>query len=371
MSPKTLNIYAKITKGIKYTPLLCRKLRTFTLDQIKKEWPQDATFLLKIDENTIATSWWVSPKRTRSYPYTRVYDSLAFSGKKATVIPIIKDEGFDGDRDFLQWDTVSLMSLLGVYVIISYYKSASKNMGYKNKITNQKYDIEHVVNEFKKLLSYQSDALHWNLLQLERSAKIAQKALNAYKEISKSLSVKMHSAETARERIKKLSLGKEQFLKLSRELARKAQKRESITQQPKEKVVKGEKATITIKNYLGGKYFFTVDETEIHGKEVFLIEGKHSATSDLPSESDIKDGLLKMILYTNLEDVEIESEKYNVIPLLKLTTKQELKSTSLKRKMEILHKLENEAKLNGFKVTVNGKELSDVIPSFSPAESVP
>jgi hypothetical protein len=29
---------------------------------------------------------------------------------------------------------------------------------------------------------------------------------------------------------------------------------------------------------------------------VFLIEGKHSANSILPSKGDIKDGLLKMIL---------------------------------------------------------------------------
>ena len=74
--------------------------------------------MYKRQDNEFAVSWWVSPKRTRSYPYARVYDTLGFSGKKATIIPIIKDEGKDGDRDFLQWDTISLMSLLGVYVIV-------------------------------------------------------------------------------------------------------------------------------------------------------------------------------------------------------------------------------------------------------------
>lgn len=83
----------------------------------------------------------VSSKRTRSYPYARVYDRLAFQGKKVTIIPIFKDEGLDGDRDFLQWDTVSLMSLLGVYVIIGYYVSATPNPNYKNKITNQRFDL--------------------------------------------------------------------------------------------------------------------------------------------------------------------------------------------------------------------------------------
>ncbi|MGC9043411.1 MAG: hypothetical protein ACP5KG_06100, partial [Myxococcota bacterium] len=75
-------------------------------------------------------SWWVSPKRTRSYPDARVYDTLSFEGKKVTIIPIINDEGREGDRDFLQWDTISLMSLLGVYVIIGYYKNAEKSKRY-------------------------------------------------------------------------------------------------------------------------------------------------------------------------------------------------------------------------------------------------
>jgi hypothetical protein len=41
------------------------------------------------------------------------------------------------ERDFLQWGTVSLMSLLGVYVIIGYYNYAEPNPQYRNKITKQ------------------------------------------------------------------------------------------------------------------------------------------------------------------------------------------------------------------------------------------
>lgn len=78
----------------------------------------DATFILQIDaENRFAVSRWVSLKRTRLYPYPRVYDSLGFAGKKVTIIPIVKDEGKDGDRDFLQWDTVSLMSLHDSFIL--------------------------------------------------------------------------------------------------------------------------------------------------------------------------------------------------------------------------------------------------------------
>lgn len=35
-------------------------------------------------------SWLTSPKRTRSYPYALVYGSLGFSGKRVTIIPLVK-----------------------------------------------------------------------------------------------------------------------------------------------------------------------------------------------------------------------------------------------------------------------------------------
>ncbi|MCW3136085.1 MAG: hypothetical protein N2V77_03985 [Canidatus Methanoxibalbensis ujae] len=132
---------------------------------------EKAGFILRVNkDNEFAVSWGgVSPKRTRSYPYARVYDTLGFSGKKVTIIPIIKDEGKDGDRDFLQWDTISLMSLLGVYVIVGYYIQADRNPGYKNKITNQRFDTEYIKEEIQRLLSYQSDALHWNLEQIDET----------------------------------------------------------------------------------------------------------------------------------------------------------------------------------------------------------
>ena len=130
-----MDISAKIT-GIKYAPLLCRKLNIFEFKDLEKALSSCASFILKVNkDNKIAISWWVSAKRTRSYPYARIYDTLSFSGKKITIIPVIKDEGKEGDRDFLQWDTISLMSLLGINVIVAYYDKAEKNTRYKNEST--------------------------------------------------------------------------------------------------------------------------------------------------------------------------------------------------------------------------------------------
>lgn len=348
-----MEISAKIT-GIKYKPFLCRKLNIFDFKDIDKALSKDATFVLKIDgKNQIGVSWWVSAKRTRSYPYARVYDALGFSGKKVTIIPIFKDEGKEGDRDFLQWDTVSLMSLLGVYVIVGYYVDASKSSRYEQKITEQRFDVGYIKEQINKILSYQSDALHWNLSEIDKVKEIGREALKSYQKISKKLNVEMHSLSSAEKKIEELMKDKNTFMNSSRNLARKAQKRESITIQPKELLI-GTKSTLTIKNYLGGNYYFTSDEVKLEKNNLFLIEGKHTKEPKLPALEDIKDGLLKMMLFTNLKEVEVNDKEYNPIPILKLTTKEGFNINSInKSQKEMLSLLKKEADENKFKLIIN------------------
>jgi hypothetical protein len=89
------------------------------------------------------------------------------------------------------------------------------------------------------------------------------------------------------------------------------------------------KAKLTIENYLGGQYFFTVDEVQL-ADTVSLIEAKHSKNALLPSRRDIKDGLLKMILYSNLSDTKLEGVKVVCKPVLKLTSEKLKGSVSSK-----------------------------------------
>jgi len=165
--------------------------------------------------------------------------------------------------------------------------------------------------------------------------------------------LKMHSSQTAEKRIAELLKGRNDFMKLSRMLAEKAQRRERLTVQPKESL-SGKKAVITISNYLGGYYYLTADEAKIKGDDVFLVEGKHSKNNSLPSLEDIKDGLLKMILFTNLENVEVDSKEYNPIVVLKLTVGGGFKSDQIndsqKATLELLSK---EAEINKFRIVKN------------------
>jgi len=137
-----------------------------------------------------------------------------------------------------------------------------------------------------------------------------------------------------------------EFIKKSRQKAQEAQKREQKTIQPKEVLSTQTKATITISNYLGGLYYLTTDEIKIQKDKLFLIEGKYTKNSVLPSLSDIKDGLLKMILYINLKNVKINDQEYITIPVLKLSSSRIKGNISSKDSQNDLLYFMNQNKLN-------------------------
>ena len=326
-----MNINGKIT-GIKYKVILSDDLKDI---DIKKFDINDApsACLLKDNKHTFAISKWVSPKRTRSYPFERVFNTLHIS-KKITVIPVVKDEGEKGDRDFIQWDTVSLMSLLDVFVIFAFYEKADKA---DNKITNQKFNNKYVISKIKEIEQYHSSALHWNLNELNTNLhSIIDKVKTSYSDIEKFTGVKLHNPNGLDNFKEKIGKDVSLFMAFSRDKAEKAQTREYVTQQPKESLSTLTKAKITITNYLGGQYFLTVDEILLSQNKVSLIEGKHSTNALLPSKGDIKDGLLKMILYCNLSDVSANGKKIKSEAILSLTsTKLKGSITSLSTKKEI------------------------------------
>jgi hypothetical protein len=310
-----MQVTAKIT-GIKYKVICSPDLTKIEFTDFDiNEAPSSC--IVTDNNHSYAISKWVSPKRTRSYPYERVYNTLNFS-KKITVIPIIKDEGAKGDRDFIQWDTVSLMSLLDIFVIFAFYNKADK-IG--NKITNQQFDNQYILEKIKEISQYHSSALHWNLNELNMNLHdLIDKSKNFYDKIEKETNVKLHKPSGIERFKNKIGKDLSLFILFSREKSENAQAREFITIQPKESLATLTKAKITIMNYLGGKYFFTVDEIDIAEDAISLIESKHSKNSILPSKGDIKDGLLKMILYSNISEVDANSKLLKSKAILNLTS---------------------------------------------------
>jgi len=333
-----MNIFAEIT-GIKYKLFLSKALKEILFDDFNVNLVP-ANCIIKDENINFCVSKWVSPKRTRSYPFERVYNTLS-KQKRITVIPIIKDEGSNGDRDFIQWDTVSLMSLLDVYVVLAYYEKAEKHPTRDNKITNQQFNNEYVKNEIREISNYHSSSLHWNLQEIKDSLlSLTDLVQKSYQKIASEKNIKFHSVKGIERFKEQFSQGVEDFMNYSRQKAKEAQYREQQTTQPKEALSTLIKATITIKNYLGGLYYFTTDEIENQENKIFLIESKHSSNSKIPSIGDIKDGLLKMILYCNLQNVQVNKKSYNSIPVLKLTSsklKSRITSESSKTEIEFFY----------------------------------
>lgn len=360
-----MEITGKIT-GIRYQTKLIEDLKKVQFDEFNiNSCPTSC--LVTNGKWSFAISKWVSPKRTRSYPYERVYNTLNLA-KKVTVIPIIKDEGAGGDRDFIQWDTLSLMSLLDVYVILGYYTDAT---AIGAKITNQCFDNDFVKSKIQEIESYHSSALHWNLNELNvKLPKYLETVRLSYANIEQTTGVQLHNFKGIENFQKKIGKEVQDFMAFSRQKAKEAQSREMKTIQPKEALSTLTKAKITITNYLGGQYFFTVDEVDFTEDEAFLIEGKHSKNTILPSKSDIKDGLIKMILYANIDKIDVNGKQFICKPILALTSNKimgRVGSDDTSEKFDdfvsrnnfsesqiiLLKNLFNEAKINRFTVKIS------------------
>lgn len=104
-------------RDIIYTPCLIPKIETYNINQFDINYVKPFG-IINLDslQNNIAFSRWTSPKRTRTYPFAKIYNTYHLNSKKVTVIPVIKDEGAGTDNnDRINFITLSWMNLLNVY----------------------------------------------------------------------------------------------------------------------------------------------------------------------------------------------------------------------------------------------------------------
>ena len=315
-------------RDVRYTPCLSPDtLNAYDTVQFDVNKAQAYGLInLGSSENNLAFSKWVSPKRTRSYPFARIYNTYHLNTKKVTIIPIIKDEGAGTqNNDRINFITFSWMNLLNIYIILAWYEDAEKKPGTTDRITNQILNIESVRQKLSEISRYQMTALHWNTTHFEEDFEsIYLNAVNGYKKISQEKNVAVHSPKNHLQTLEKFKVGgrfnltcfKEASLPRSLEAAH----RESITTHLLESLGGNAKGTFRISNYLGGMYYLTADEVYWENDQLIIQESKNSSKGKLPSEDDIKDGLFKLILFANMEEVSVD-ERTNIqfITRLKLT----------------------------------------------------
>lgn len=273
--------------------------------------PGSGLINLGTSENNLAYSKWVSPKRTRTYPFARIYDTYHLNLKKVTIIPIIKDEGAGTqNNDRINFITFSWMNLLNIYVILTWYEDAERKPNTTDRITNQILNAEYVTEKLLEVSQYQMSALHWNTTHFEKDFEnVYMNAVESYKRISLSKDVKMHVPQNHILKLEKFkkdgSFCLENFKYATLPASHSAALRESVTVHELEALDQHAKGVFSIKNYLGGEYHLTADEIYWEDSKLVIQESKNSSKKTLPSKNDIKDGLFKLILFSNLTQVEI------------------------------------------------------------------
>lgn len=311
-------------RGVKYRACLTESLTKIPFVEFDVN-RCNAYGIIQADDMELAYSKWVSPKRSRSYPFARIYNTYN-AAKVITIIPVIKDEGRDGDLDKLQYSTISWMNLLNTYIVLGYYenaiKSQKKGQTDKQKLTNQSFNREFINAQIQEIIDYRQSALHWNKnLFEERFTRIFRQALDSYSTISNQTQVRIHSHSGMEKYLQAITEDFEEFKNLSLKGSQGASRREALTSHALEYLIDGTKATFCIENYLGGTYYLTPDEI-LHIEKGYVIQESKNATKEaLPKLADIQDGLFKLILFSNIDTLQLNGSRVDFSARLKLTGK--------------------------------------------------
>lgn len=252
----------------------------------------------------------------------------------------IRKDTKQNQRRSVPGDSFALLrffSRLKLYSFARLYDSAEKNPKRADQITRQKYDDNYVTSRLNEIFYFNGTAGEWNERETVQLKPMFEKAKLAYRRISKATKTYLHD-EAALNELINYAATPQRFIEFSRRKSQKAQAREFQTEQPKEALATDTKSKITITNALFGKYFFTVDETKIEPQMIYLIEAKHSSRGKFPSRSDIKDGLIKMMLYTNLRQVKVGAKSYDLKVQIRLTSNQLEGSVDSDAKNEAIEK---------------------------------
>lgn len=311
---KTISLKGFV-KDVIYTPFLgTEKLKCYDIEDFDVNKAGAYGLInLGICANNLAYSQWKTPKRTRTYPFPRIYNTYGLNTKKVTIIPIIKDEGADTNNDRINFITFSWMNLLNVYIILAWYDDAKIKSGTTNRITDQMLNAENVRKTLLEISGYQSTALHWNTRHFNNDfERIYLNAVNSYEKISQEQNVKLHSSQAHLDTLEKYKVDNhfslESFKRETLSSSQKAALRETVTVHRLESLDDNPKGIFSILNNLGGEYHLTADEIYWENDKLIIQESKNTTKEKLPSKTDITDGLFKLILFANMEQLSVEGK---------------------------------------------------------------
>lgn len=278
---------------------------------------KDSSFRVDHDGKSGAISVWKTPKRTRTYPYSRMYYTLGRPDcRPITIIPVVKDEGKDHDRDFVQWDSVSMTSYLGIYTVLAYYVAAARKS--PDRVTKFELDWSFVTDKVIQALESNMTPLEWNNRERASVGDIIGNVLEGQDNIHTTTGVPLNDRSSLVAHLRKIG-NPVAFMQSSRRLSAAAQKREARILQPREEIVRQRKTTITLSDAQDGIYNWTVDELVTAKNKAMIVDKKNGQI--LPSYDDLSDSFFKMIFFTNIEELSTsDGRRLTPLPAVAVTS---------------------------------------------------
>jgi hypothetical protein len=306
--------FTGLIREIHYHACLTEPLTTFPLAGFDINRAK-AFGMIQTEDGELAYAKWVSPKRTQNYPLARVYQTYSpgSAAKKMTIIPVIKDDGREGDIEKIQSSTIAWLNLLNTYIVLGYYDQADrKKESDRNKLTNHRFNNDFIRSQIQDIATSPLTALQWNQnLLSERFTDIVRRALDAYWEISDRTGVKIH-AYTGMDQYRDAVLA--EFDAAQNKESRKAPIAQAFR-------YKGSSTTATfcVQDEWGGLYGIAPEEIVPIDGSYILQESKIALRKALPDLSEIQESLCKLILYSNLDTLHLNGEAVEFSTRLKLT----------------------------------------------------
>jgi hypothetical protein len=317
-----------VVRNVTYDPRLrTGSLKTYPADEFDINAAR-ANGIIQFDtDTTLGYARWTAPKRTRTGALPRVYN-IYHLPKKVVVIPVIKDEGYQTNNDRINAITYSWMNLANVYIVLAWYERAKAHPRKYGRITRQNLHTNFVHARLAELRTYQQTALHWNTMHFERDfAHVYEQSVASYDRIAQETGAVLvpsaaHLAVLDSYKVNG-AFNLDRFREVSLPRSYDASQREVQTDHPLEYLTGDSKAYFAITNWLGGEYHLTSDEVYASGNHVIIQESKNTSTSKLPSLDGIKDGLFKLILFANMDELYLDDRPVTFAVRLKLTGKLE------------------------------------------------
>ena len=317
--------FTGLIRDLHYTACVIEPLKTFPLSEFDINRAK-ASGLIKTETTEVAYAKWVSPKRTQISSLARTYNSYSASktvSKTLAIVPVLKEDGRDGDLDKLHYSTVSSLNLLNTYLVLGYHNHADKNSTPsaidRDKLTNHRFETESVRSQIQAIIDYPKNAFHWNKQLLETQfGETLRQALDAYWKISDHTGVKIHpytgmdqyqlSVLADLEAFKKNSLNKAQ---------------EDAELSPGAALLKyqvsGSRATFAVETDRGGRYPLMPESLFWLTDRYVIQESRNSPKKPFLDLSEIQEALLKLIPYASLHSLQLNGEAVQFSVRLKLT----------------------------------------------------